>query len=174
MKLRPRNGSDDGMMIIRRAVKSDIWKIQAVGTSAWRDTYSDLLPESYIEAALARWWCEEYLTPVIESEEHILLVAVEAGHVIGVAETQILDEQRAILWKLYVLKHHRGKGVGTSLIEESVQRLPSRIEVYYTEYYDFNHQAAAFYGARGFLFDRAEELDVRGTPIVSIYVKRFL
>ncbi len=159
---------------IRRAVENDIGGIQAIGRSAWWDTYTGLFPEEYIEQNLERWWSGEYLKQAIESEEHIVLVAEEGRDFIGVAETQIRDDNSAILWKLYVLIEHRGHGVGTSLIEESIKQFPSQIETYYTEYHSENKGAAAFYALRGFVFDKTEEHDFLGTATVSIYVKRFL
>lgn len=86
----------------------------------------------------------------------------------------MLDDKSAILWKLYVLKEHRGKGIGTALIEESIRHLPSGIEVYYTEYDIKNERAAAFYASRGFVVDKIEESDFKDELIVSVYVKRFL
>jgi hypothetical protein len=73
-----------------------------------------------------------------------------------------------------VLKEHRQKGVGTTLIEESIRRLPSGIEVYATEYDRKNEGAAEFYAARGFMFGKSEELDFQGVIVESVYVQRFL
>jgi ribosomal protein S18 acetylase RimI-like enzyme len=162
------------MTEVRRAVENDIEGIQAVGTSAWWDTYPGLFPDGVIEQNLERWWSGERLKQAIESEEHIVLVAEEGQDVVGVAHSQIRDDNSAILWKLYVLKEHRGRGVGTSLIEETIKQLPSQIATFYTEYHSENKRAAAFYASRGFVFDRTEEGDFHGTPTVSIYVKRFL
>jgi ribosomal protein S18 acetylase RimI-like enzyme len=162
------------MTRIRRAVESDIEGIQVVGRSAWWDTYTGLFPKEVIEQNLERWWSGEYLKQAVESEDHIILVAEEGGEIIGVAETQIRDDNSAILWKLYVLKEHRGTGVGTSLIEESIKQLPSQVEAYYTEYHSGNRRAAAFYASRGFVFDKTEEGNSQGTPNVSIYVKQSL
>ena len=161
-------------MEVRRAAENDIEGIQAVGTSAWWDTYPGLFPDEFIEQNLARWWSRKRLKQAIESEEHIVLVAEEGQDVMGVAHTQIRDDNSAILWKLYVLKEHRGRGVGTSLVEESIRQFPSQIETYYTEYHSENRRAAAFYASRGFVFDRTEESDSHGTLTVSIYAKRFL
>jgi ribosomal protein S18 acetylase RimI-like enzyme len=162
------------MAEIRRAAERDIEGIRAVGTSARWDTFQGLFPDEYIEQSLERWWSGEYLKQAIKSEEHIVLVAEEGQDVIGVAQTQMRDDNSAMLWKLYVLKEHRGRGIGTSLIEESIRQFPSQIETYYTEYHSENKRAAAFYASRGFVFDRAEEGDFHGTPAVTIYAKRFL
>jgi GNAT superfamily N-acetyltransferase len=161
-------------MQIRPAVMEDIEGVQAVGRSAWWDTYTGLRPKEYIQHALEQWWSGDYLRGAIESERHILLVAEEHQQIIGVVESQVLADKRAMLWKLYVLKEHRGKGVGTALIEESIRCLPLGIEVYYTEYDSKNEGAAAFYASRGFVFDKTEELDFQGVPVESVYVKRFL
>ena len=161
-------------MQIRPAAEKDVDSIQAVGRSAWRDTYAGLLPAEYIDRALEQWWSRSYLTKAIQSQQHILLVAEENDKIIGVAESQILDDKSAILWKLYVLKEHRRRGLGTSLVEESIRRLPSGSETYGTEYNSENKGAAAFYASQGFVFDRTEELDFGGRRIVSVYVKRAL
>jgi ribosomal protein S18 acetylase RimI-like enzyme len=161
-------------MQIRPAVMKDIEGVEAVGRSAWRDAYTGLFSEDYVQQALAQWWSADYLKGAIESAQHIVLVAEEHRQVIGVAESEILDEKSAILWKLYVLKEHRGKGVGTALIEESMRYLSSGIEVYYTEYYRQNERAAAFYASQGFVFDKMETEDYQGVPVESVYVKRAL
>jgi GNAT superfamily N-acetyltransferase len=99
---------------------------------------------------------------------------LENGPARRVAESQVLDEESAMLWKLYVLKEYRGQGIGTSLIEESIKRLPSSVETYRTEYDSKNEGAAAFYASRGFVLEKVEELDFHGTSITSIYVQRDL
>jgi GNAT superfamily N-acetyltransferase len=90
--------------------------IQAVERSAWHDTYTGLFSEEYIEQALEQWWSSDYLRGAVEAEGGVLLVAEEEQQIIGVAESQVLDERRAILWKLYVLKAQRGKGVGSARV----------------------------------------------------------
>jgi ribosomal protein S18 acetylase RimI-like enzyme len=161
-------------MHIRPASLEDIEGIQAVGRSAWRDTYADLRPDAYIRQALERWWSADYLRAALESKRHVLLVAEEQHQIVAVAESQVLNDKNAMLWKLYVLKARRGQGIGTALIEESIRRLPAGIEVYHTEYDSKNEPAAAFYASCGFVFDRTEASEFEGAPLVSTYVKRFL
>jgi hypothetical protein len=84
-------------MRIHPAVMADIEGIQAVGRSAWWDTYIGLRPKEYIQQTLEKWWSIDYLRWVIGSERHILLVAEERQQIIGVAESQVLSGKKAML-----------------------------------------------------------------------------
>ena len=161
-------------MEIRTALIDDIKDIQTVGRLSWNDTYGVFRSDAYIAYGLEQWWSSQYLENSIQSENHVLLVAETVPEIIGVAESQYLNETSAILWKLYVLKAHRRKGIGTALIEESIRRLSSTIESYYTEYDSQNKKAAAFYESRGFEFDRLEESQFHDEVITSVYIKRDL
>lgn len=159
---------------ISTALIDDIEAIQSVGRSAWWDTYAEFRSEEYILFALETWWSKDYLKKAIESDGNTILVAKEQRQIVGVLESQVLNQQSAIIWKLYVPREHRRKGIGKLLIDECIKRFPSGTEVCYTEYDSQNENAASFYGSQGFIFDKTEQGNFRGEAIVSIYVKRYL
>lgn len=160
---------------VRDAILTDVEAFRAVGHASWRDTYTGLMPQDYIEHGLSEWWSSEAIARAIQSVEHIALVAETGSEVVGVAQTSPnRDGQSATLWKLYVRKPHRGKGIGSALIAETARRLPPAVDTLFTEYLTANEPAARFYTCMGFVFDHKEQDAFNGQIVRSTYVKRRL
>lgn len=156
---------------IRAATFNDIEAIRSLGADVWREVYSTLLPEGYIESALAQWWSSEHFQNAITDSNQIVLVAESATELIGVAQTAILQPTEAMLWKLYVRSGWRNKGLGRRMIEETIRRLPPEVAVLRTEYYAANERAGMFYRKLGFVFDFIEESSYQGQKVRSAYLR---
>lgn len=95
-----------------------------------------------------------------------ILIAEEAGRVVGFASIKRVDSGAAELSGLIVLQSLVGKGVGTELL-----RIAEKFAA--TEGYDkvmvktevFNDKAIAFYRKLGFVETTEIEEDVEGTPV---------
>jgi GNAT superfamily N-acetyltransferase len=146
-------------MNIRVATLQDSDEIRAVGVAAWHDTYSGMVPDSYISWALAKWWSPEAIAEIDQ-------------HTVGIAHVQIRPDQSAILWRLYIARAYRGQGIGSALIAEIERQLPSDIHTLYVEYYEQNYRASAFYARQGFEFAYSMIETFQDNLIVSVFVKR--
>ncbi len=160
---------------IRRAEPRDIEAIRAVGRSAWEDAYTGIVPSGYIEDLFEQWWAPHVIRMSMRlTESQIWLVAVQTNEIVGVSHTEILNQDEAVLWKLYVLKAHRRRGVGRALIEDTIERLPFSVCTMWTEYLTANAAAGAFYGRQGFVFDHESLSDYKGMVIGVTWLRRDL
>jgi GNAT superfamily N-acetyltransferase len=160
------------MTTVREAFEADIPAIQAVGRASWLNTYVCTMSRESIEHALADWCSQEAFGWAIAAEGEFLLVAEGEDGIVGVAQGGMLDPETTILWKLYVLKAVRGRGVGTRLIDGLVARPPEGTRTLFTQYESRNDAAAAFYRARVFVPDRIEGSRQGEDTITCIYVRR--
>lgn len=157
---------------IREAVPEDVPAVVTFGREITEDAYvkTGFLPATYVSGPLRHYWSSPYLTQVIRSEESIVLLAFDRETLIGVVEFEVLNEAEAIMWKLYVHGSCQGKGIGSSLMESAIDRLPSTVRKLKTEYYDANLPAAAFYKSRGFTFEARREEEFEGQSIPYSFV----
>lgn len=141
-------GPADGGVVIRTATGDDLDGIVRVGHETWRDTYEPIAGPEYVEMGLAKWWTADAVIPGIRVGR--TLVADDAGTVVGMASYGSQDEQ-LVLWKLYILPAHQGRGIGRRLLDEVVTRAT---QLGHTElhvsYLAGNEQAGRFYERNGF------------------------
>lgn len=155
------------MINIRTATPDDIEEIRAVGHAAWRDTYTPLFGAAYVERGLQEWWSADAIGAFINSPDYMFLVAQEDERIVGIALTQIRKDKSAMLRRLYLLRESRGTGVGTALIQETIARLPTGVESFWTSHVSVNGKAGAFYAAQGFIFDHPET-ELHGEEVVPV------
>ena len=67
-------------MDIRAATLEDTPAIQAVGRSAWYDTYGPYRSKESIEYGLENWWSQEHFAEAIGSDEAVVLVDEALHH----------------------------------------------------------------------------------------------
>jgi ribosomal protein S18 acetylase RimI-like enzyme len=90
-----------------------------------------------------------------------MLVAVRAGELVGLLESDRLDATRSAIWKLYVAPHAQRRGVGRALVEAylATDGMPEvRLE-----HDERNAAAAAFFDAAGFAVDAVADTAGRRT-----------
>lgn len=146
--------SGDGIEV-RTAGGDDLGGVISVGHRTWLATYEPIAGPEYVAMGLAKWWTPDVISATIRTGRTI--VADEQGTVIGVA-TWGAQQGDAVLWKLYVLPGHHGKGVGSRLLAEVERRAVEQgHERLVLSHISGNVQAAAFYRARGFCQTHTEE-----------------
>jgi ribosomal protein S18 acetylase RimI-like enzyme len=140
--------STDGV-VVRGAVGDDLTGVLSVGHRTWLATYEPIAGPEYVAMGLAKWWTSDVVTDSIRKGRTI--VAVEGDDVVGVATFGTQDDA-FVLWKLYVLPGHHGRGIGSRLmgavVDRALESEHSRITLSYLE---GNQQAARFYDKHGFV-----------------------
>lgn len=139
--------------LIREARRGDVDDLASVHVLGWRDTYGDLLPETfYGEEALERrkrQWIEWTRAAETRPPGRYLRVAEVDGRVIGVAFSGPAVGDDALreteLYMIYVLTAHHGTGAGQALLDAVLGDRPAQLWVV-----EDNPRAHAFYRRNGF------------------------
>lgn len=140
--------SEERGVIIRTATGEDLDGIVRVGHETWRATYEPIAGPDYVEMGLAKWWTGDAVIPGIRVGR--TLVADDGGMVVGMASYGSQDDQ-LVLWKLYVLPDHQGRGLGRRLLDEVVARASGLGHTQlHVSYIEGNDQAGRFYERNGF------------------------
>ena len=142
-------------MQIRTAHGDDLSGAVSVGHRTWLATYEPIAGPEYVAMGLAKWWTRDAVTASIRAGRTI--VAALGDEVIGVA-THGMQGEQVVLWKLYVLPGHHGKGIGTALLREVEQRAAaSGHRTLVLSHIAGNTAAARFYAKNGFVTTQVEE-----------------
>ncbi|WP_405058022.1 GNAT family N-acetyltransferase [Kribbella sp. NBC_01505] len=135
------------MIAVRRAVVADIDAVRQIGLTTWPVAYGGLASPEWIADGLAEWWSPAAVERSIRTG--ITLVAVEDDVLIGMAGLG-QEADFWVLWKLYVLPDHQGKGAGKALLDAAVDALPPGTPELLLDVHVDNAQAIGFYRSYGF------------------------
>lgn len=168
-------------MQIRPAEPADRPAIRDIARRSLQTSYS-LSPQT-ITSAIEEWYDEERLAETLEDEARILLVAEQDDQVVAfsestVAETSLFDDEdgghqeATILW-LHVDPSYRGEGIGSTLFEETRNRLRDRgVGLIQGRVLADNTSGNSFYEDRGFQSVGRNEVTIDGrTHIENRYVE---
>lgn len=121
------------MIVIRSAHPDEAAGIAGVHEASWKESYRGLLDGAYLdrlekERLTPRW--REHLMRRIQDHDEEIIVAVVGEEVIGFASVGACREPNSA-WAgevsmLYVLKEHRGLGVGRALMKAAADHLIRR------------------------------------------------
>jgi ribosomal protein S18 acetylase RimI-like enzyme len=139
---------DSGEVVIRTAVGDDLDAVIEIGHRTWPGTFEPIAGPEYVEMGLAKWWTADATIPAIRTGR--TLVAEVGGEVVGMT-VYGPHEDDLVLWKLYVLPDHHGRGIGHRLLEAALERAHelehTRMSV---SVVDGNDRAMRFYERHGF------------------------
>lgn len=154
--------------VIRKATLDDVEAIVYVGHRTWPLAYAGLAGDDYVAMGLAKWWTVEATTALVEANR--CTVAQVEGQVVGVAAAGPLDGE-LVLWKLYVVPEHQGRGIGGQLLDRVLAdaTLTGYRDIRLA-YLDGNTRGARFYRDRGFV-EIGRESGGDGIPD-SVWVRR--
>ncbi|WP_427894317.1 N-acetyltransferase family protein [Kribbella sp. GL6] len=133
--------------MIRRAELEDVDAVRAIGLQTWPVAYAGLVPDEFIADGLARWWSREAVERSIANG--ITLVAAEGDDLVGMTGLGRQDEFW-VMWKLYVVPGHQGKGIGKALLDAAVAALPDGTPELLLDVLVTNEKAIGFYRSQGF------------------------
>jgi len=146
--------SPEGDLTIRQAEGNDLNDVIEIGHRTWPVIYEPIAGIDYVAMGLAKWWTSDVVAASIRRGQ--TLVAEVAGDVIGMVAFGTQGDH-FVVWKLYVLPEHHGKGIGSQLMEAVVERARdyghARITVAYP---DGNSYAERFHRAHGFVESHRE------------------
>lgn len=138
---------------------ADVRDVARVNARAWQAAFDDVLPGEVLEGldpSLTDGEAEDALE-ARRGDREAFLVAEDDGRVVGYAYVRWGEETKAFvgdgeagLKELYVHPDHWGRGVGTALLEDGLQRLPENVEQLRLETLADNEVGRRFYEARGF------------------------
>ncbi|MGY4770129.1 N-acetyltransferase family protein [Kribbella sp. CWNU-51] len=140
------------MIEIRRAELSEVDAVRQIGVTSWPVAYAGLASEEFISDGVAQWWSPEVVEWGIRNG--ITLVAAEGDDLVGMAGLG-REGDSWVMWKLYVLPEHQGKGIGTALLDAAIAALPEGTTELLLDVLVTNEKAIGFYRAHGFTEARA-------------------
>jgi len=135
-------------LVIRPADGNDLRAVLEVGRRTWPATYEPIAGADYVAMGLAKWWTEDATIPSIRAGR--VTVAELDGTVVGIAGVGP-HEHHLVLWKLYVLPGHQGKGIGSALVASVIDQATGLHPEIRISYLEGNTGAEAFYRGKGFV-----------------------
>lgn len=158
---------------VRPAERGDAAAIGLVHHTAWQETYTGLIAQSFLDARTVT-----RSTAMAEREWPHMSVAVWDGRVVGFCgcgEARDKDLCGAgEIQGIYLLRAYQRHGLGRALLEDGLRRL--RAAGYSSAYLwvlSTNENARRFYEKNGFAPDGAEKTEILGEPITEMrYVRK--
>ncbi|MEI2650381.1 MAG: GNAT family N-acetyltransferase [Dermatophilaceae bacterium] len=150
---------DDMDATIRRAVPDDLDAVVQVGRLTWPATYASIAGDEYVEMGLGKWWTHEATRPLVDSGR--TFVAERPGddgarEIVGIASTGLLSKD-LVLFRLYVLPEHHGRGIGSQLLKAVLDDIARGSHTrLWLSYLVGNESARRFYARHGFVEQRRE------------------
>lgn len=148
----------------------ELYEAMQVNNFAWKEAYQGLLPDEVIESIPTEPPEEDVKErfEMLDDDESVYLVAVgDDGSIRGYIYVRWGDETKkfvndneADLKEIYVHPDWWGQGIGTTLLNEAVDALPSAIEAVRLEMLSGNENAHEFYLAHDFERDGESEFKI--------------
>ncbi|WP_255194343.1 GNAT family N-acetyltransferase [Natronobeatus ordinarius] len=112
-------------MEIREATADDADVVRSIAHRSLRSSYTDFLGEETVETAVDRWYDDDAIASMIESEHALLLLVETDDGVAAFSQSEFIGDGHnvgQILW-LHVDPDHRGGGTGVRLLTRTREKL---------------------------------------------------
>lgn len=114
-------------MEIRPADPDDAEAIREVARESWGTDYPGIVSRETIPDTVEEWYDPDRLREEVETPGVVVPVAEAGGEVVGFAHAVVSTESwTGAILRLYVHPDHRREGIGTQLLEATVDRLRDR------------------------------------------------
>lgn len=169
---------DVAEILIRPASEADAEQIAAVHIASWREAYTDVVPQEYLDgldvASRTERWREHFA-----GLDHAtsVWVAQEAEEVLGFASLgpsrdEDADRTTMEIYSIYLEPSAWGRGVARELMRTVVAALPSGAAVTLWVL-AANERAQRFYRRAGFVADGVERMEeIGGQPFREVRYRR--
>ncbi|WP_430791690.1 GNAT family N-acetyltransferase [Actinoplanes sp. G11-F43] len=140
--------------VVRPATAADVSSIATICSTAYRDTYRELLPPGYIERSVTEFYNEPRVTaeiPAAPPEWFGYQVVERDGRVLGAAGGGMTGRAAGELSLVYLEASERGRGLGTLLLDRVTDQIRSAggTEMWVSVFLG-DQTGIGFYRARGF------------------------
>jgi ribosomal protein S18 acetylase RimI-like enzyme len=154
------------VVLVVPATERDVPALRALGVRTWRATYEGVLPGTDVERGIDELFNEYSLGAAVRDGR--MLAAFRDGLLAGMLEFDRVDDERTMIWKLYVDPGAQSRGIGGLLLERLLQSATTpEVRV---EHDERNAGAAAFFTGFGFAAD--EVVDAGGGARTVRLVRR--
>jgi len=152
---------------VRPAAPGDVPAMAALHVRAWRATYAELLPASFLAGLKVEdreaMWRRSVTTPELAPAERAILVAEADATLLGLAAAgHARGDDELGLGELYALNVDPpawGRGAGRALLAAATARLDARYPVSILWVVEGNQRARALYERAGWSLDGATKLE---------------
>ncbi len=114
---------------IRPATPDDAPAIARVHVQSWRESYTDIVPDSVFAVRTAEQRTTVWHNILTESDERVVVYVAEdprvglVGFASGYADQKDVQGYDAEVTSIYLLRSYQGKGIGRALFSAVVQAL---------------------------------------------------
>lgn len=141
-------GAGKVTFFIRKMQIEDIAKVQNVAVKSWNTTYAGIIPAETQKNFLNVAYSDEMMERRLNNS--LLLVAEVSRKIVGFANySPVNGNGKAELGAIYIYPEYQGKGIGTALLREGIERLNGVKEIY-INVEQKNKLGKTFYEAKGF------------------------
>ncbi|MFO7299602.1 MAG: GNAT family N-acetyltransferase [Actinomycetes bacterium] len=140
-------------VVVRDATPADVAAICSFGESYIEDHYAPLIGPEAARAQVVDWWNRDRIEAAVGAG--YVVVAEDGGELVGVGQRGRYGDHH-VVYKLYVHPEHRGRGIGSMLLDAIISRLPSDATRLYIEHFAANARAGEFYEREGYRVARVE------------------
>ncbi len=112
------------MFGFKKAAAREIPFIQDIMRKTWPEAYGNILSEEQLFYMMDLMYSEEALSNQFE-EGHLFYFVYQDDEMAGFASLQMLDDDTAKLYKIYILPHYQGSGIGKALLTFMVNKAKS-------------------------------------------------
>lgn len=168
------------MLQVRRAESKDVPAIIAICSDGSRESYEDLVPQSYIDQVIAEYYNTERVTKEFAANTayyHGYWVAERNGEILGCIGGGVDEQNAGHVYIFYVRPDIKRQGVGSALLEEftAYQKESYGItEQWITSLMEGNLIGQSFYEKSGFIFQFATENPKAPHSRRSLHLKRIV
>ena len=136
-------------VLVRRPTEADLEAVQYVGHRTWPTTYEPIAGADFVAMGLAKWWSAESIRPL----DHAAAGSRSPRSTGWSWASPPRDRMTAalVVWKLYVLPEHQGRGIGARLLERGRRGCSGLYPEIRAAYIEGNVSARGFYAHKGFV-----------------------
>jgi ribosomal protein S18 acetylase RimI-like enzyme len=166
---------------IRLAELADARELTEVCKASFYETFVGTCTQEDMENYLEKTYPLSRIENEIVSQDCLMYVLISDLKIIGYAKigwnliAEMKDRKAIEIERLYFLKDHIGKGLGTLLMNQSLKiAAEKKAEVIYLGVWEHNYRAQKFYTKFGFEVFGSHPFPIESTPQTDLWMKKEL